>query len=145
MKRALVPLDFSDASGSVIRFVFPFARKHGLYHVDFLYVEEDDMDLLGDLLPQEETHRNDIRSFVEKEIDFTQQDGVSYNILSMTGDAEDEIADRAARMRYDLVIIGHHMLSGIEGLTRRLLGRGIMDQIPCSLLIYKPSCTRWMV
>lgn len=146
MNRVLVPLDVSDASGSVIRFVFPFAKKHGLHHIDFIHAEEEeDSDIFGDLFPRDEDKHDDMRLFVEKEIAFISSNGVTYNVLDLRGDIEEEILERTGRMHYDLVVIGYHILSKIDGYITRTIGKGILDQVPCSMLVYKTHKTRWMV
>lgn len=146
MKRILVPLDLSDSSRSLVKFIFPFARRHGLHHLDFLQVEEaEELDLPELMGPEEKTSLEKLRLFVERAVEPSQTENMSFNVLSLQGIPEEEILKRTREMPYVMIVMAKEMASQIGSITGRSVARKIMDQAPCSIIVYIPRKTRWMV
>jgi nucleotide-binding universal stress UspA family protein len=146
MKRILVPMDLSDDSRSLVRFVFPFARRHGLHHIDFLQVEEEeDIHIPEISSPEEKTSLEKLKLFVERSIEPSLTGNMSFNVLSLRGISEEEIIKRTKEMPYAMIVIARDMASQIGSITGRSLARKIMDEATCNIMIYIPRKTRWMV
>ncbi len=148
MKRALVAIDMNEESNSLIRFVFPYAQRHQLHHIDFIHVEDEDKDL--DLTADSSQDRGKnileaLRAMVEKCMETLPLKVVSFNILIVKGIPEEEIVNRAKEMHYDLIVLGQSIASGIEGFLSGNLGIRIMDHTHCSVLVYNPRQVKWMV
>ncbi len=148
MKRALVAIDMNEESNSLIRFVFPYAQRHQLHHIDFIHVEDEDRDL--DLTENSSQDRGEnilekVRAMVEKCMENLPSKVVSFNILIIKGLPEEEIVNRAKEMHYDLIVLGQSIASGIEGFLSGNLGVRIMDHTHCSVLVYNPRKLKWMV
>lgn len=146
MKRILVPLDLSDTSRSLVRFIFPFARRHGLHHLDFLQVEEEeDLDIPELTTPEDKTSLEKLKLFIEHAIEPSRKETVSFNVLSVKGVPVEEIIKRTMEMPYVMIVMAQDMASEIGGITGSTVARKIMDQAPCSIMVYIPRKTRWMV
>ena len=97
MKRVLVAIDMNDESNSLIRFVFPYAERHNLHHIDFIHVEDEDetLDVTGD--PPLEQGKNTLEKIgvmVDKCMETLPSKVVSFNILITRGIPEEEIVKK---------------------------------------------------
>ncbi len=148
MKRALVAIDMNDESNSLIRFVFPYAERHNLHHIDFIHVEDEDetLDVTGD--PPQMQGKNTLEKIgvmVDKCMETLPSKVVSFNILITRGIPEEEIVKRAKEMHYDLIVLGQSIARSIEGFLSGNMGIRIMDNTQCSVLVYNPRKVKWMV
>lgn len=148
MKRALVAIDMNDESNSLIRFVFPYAERHHLHHIDFIHVEDEEetLDMTGDPSQvQEKSTLEKIGVMVEKCMETLPSKVISFNILITRGIPEEEIVKRAKEMHYDLIVLGQSIARTIEGFLSGNIGIRIMDNTHCSVLVYNPRKVKWMV
>lgn len=147
MKRALVVINMNDESNSLVRFIFPYAERHRLYHIDFIHVEdEDDIDVIDELSEEQEKNIFEkLESMLKNCHEASRSQGVSFNLLLNRGIPEEEIINRAREIHYDLVVMGPNTAQGIEGFLSGNTGLKIMDNTTCNVLIYKSGKTEWMV
>ena len=148
MKRTLVVIDMNDESNSLIRFVFPYAVRHHLHHIDFIHVEDEDDNLYVTEDPSQEQGKSTLEKvgvMVEKCMETLPSKVVSFNILITRGIPEEEIVKRAKEMHYDLIVLGQSIARNIEGFLSGNIGIRIMENTHCSVLVYNPRKAKWMV
>ena len=153
MKRALVALDISDISYSIIRFVFPFARRHKIFHLDFIHVREEEPEnmLTQEGYPEnmqsgEKTGRYRIlEDMISNVLDSITVEETSFNLIIKTGDILEEILLRSSEICYEFIILGKSRKSDLDTLFEGSLQNSLIMESPCPLLIFAPRKEKWFI
>lgn len=61
--------------------------------------------------------------------------GVPCRTHALSGQVVREIVDLALRIKADMIVIGHRHLSWMQRLLENSVGRNLLDQSPCNVLV----------
>jgi nucleotide-binding universal stress UspA family protein len=134
LKKILVPVDSSDCSKKALQYAIPFARQFGA-ELTLLSVVEP-YPAVPEMAPTDIETIGDTRRGLEK-LRESVTNTVRAKTLLRTGAPEIEIADAAADIGADLIIIATH---GRKGLSRMVLGsttEKVVRHAPCPVLIVR--------
>ena len=141
MRKALVPIDTSAISRSLISYAFAYARKEGIEKIDFLHViskHEQSWDYR--LAELDERFLADSRerfmSMIKEQID-QGADGVDYELVIASGVPYSQIVEKAEE-GYDIILIGHRGLSDVERFFIGSVAAKVVRHSPCTVLVYHP-------
>jgi len=148
IKKILLPIDFSDASTTLLQYGVYLAEKYDA-RIYIVYVTEDPVTYAGLSYPNySELPLTDI-PFAQLEDDLTTyarermekfleknmtSEGVAYQSAILFGHVAEEIIDYASKETIDLIVIGTH---GFKGLNRMLLGsvaEKVVKLAPCPVM-----------
>ena len=148
IKKILLPIDFSDASTTLLQYGVYLAEKYDA-RIYIVFVTEDAVTYAGLSYPnhselpladipfnrlQEDLTayaRERMEKFLEKNMTPA---GVAYQSTILFGHVAEEIIDYANKETIDLIIIGTH---GFKGLNRMLLGsvaEKVVKLAPCPVM-----------
>jgi len=148
IKKILLPIDFSDASTTLLQYGVYLAEKYDA-RLFIVFVMEDPIILAGFSYPNyselpitdipynqlEEDLTTNARDRMENFLDKNMtSEGVAYQSTILFGHVAEEIIDYADRETIDLIVIGTH---GFKGLNRMLLGsvaEKVVKLAPCPVM-----------
>jgi universal stress protein A len=136
LKRILVPVDFSDCSKKALQYAIPYAKQFSA-ELTLLSVVEP-YPAVPEMAPTDFETIGDTRRELER-LCQTVPNAVRARTLLRTGAPSTEIADAAADIGADLIIIATH---GRKGLSRMVLGstaEKVVRHAPCPVLIVRET------
>lgn len=141
MRKALVPIDSSSISRSLIRYAFEYARKDNLGRIDFFHVipeHEKSWDYIIAELDEKilATSREQFATMIEDEIG-KGADGVEYDLIVTSGVPYSRIVEKAEE-GYSIILIGHRGLSDVERFFIGSVAAKVVRHSPCTVLVYHP-------
>jgi len=132
----LCPLDFSAASGPLVRYAATLAAATGA-ELRLLHVLES-QPRLPESVPAEDNHDVEIAQQLARYHAAATETGVTVTTAIVQGEAAAEIVAEAQRYPADVIVIGAH---GRTGLTRFLMGstaEAVVREATCATLLVKP-------
>lgn len=147
MKKALVAIDESPVSISLIDYAFDFARKEGLDFLDFIHVtspKEDPMiisepDHPADLpVPERSLAWERIREMIVGHMENPEQPVVPFKLMVISGTPYEEIINQAEKEEYKYILIGHRGMSNVKRFFIGSVAAKVARHSPCSVLVYNP-------
>lgn len=155
MKRILVVLDLTDMSNSLIRFAFPFSKKHKIDHIDFIYVKEEvpenEVEIpvkgyTGHFTPDSwKADFRKISSMIDNSIKREWIRDTSYNVITETGDPAEKIADRASEIHYELIMAGQHHINPLERFFRKNTCAEVLEKVGTHVLVFEARKKKWLI
>lgn len=141
MRKALVPIDTSSISKSLISYAFAYARKEGLDKIDFLHVipkHEQSWDYRIAELDQKfiTSSKEQFLAIINKEIE-NGANGVDFELHIATGIPYSRIVEKAEE-DYAIILIGHRGLSNVERFFIGSVASRVVRHAPCTVLVYHP-------
>jgi nucleotide-binding universal stress UspA family protein len=141
MRKALVPIDSSSISRSLIRYAFEYARKDHIDRIDFFHVipeHEKGWDYILAELDEKilATSREHFASMIDEEIG-KGTDGVEYDLIVTSGVPYSRIVEKAEE-GYSIILIGHRGLSDVERFFIGSVAAKVVRHSPCTVLVYHP-------
>jgi nucleotide-binding universal stress UspA family protein len=136
LKKILVPVDFSDCSKKALQYAIPFAKQFGAELILLSVVEP--YPAVPEMAPTDFETLGDTRRELEA-LHQTVPKAVRARTSLRTGTPPVEIAEAAADLGADLIIISTH---GRKGLTRMVLGstaEKVVRHAPCPVLIVRET------
>jgi len=148
IKKILLPIDFSDASPTLLQYGVYLAEKYDA-RIFIVFVTEDPITYAGlsypnySELPLTDIPFNrlgeDLTTYARERMEnFLKKNmtsrGVAYQSTILLGHVAEEIIDYANKETIDLIIIGTH---GFKGLNRMLLGsvaEKVIKLAPCPVM-----------
>ena len=143
MKKALVAIDQSDISKSLISYSFRYARQIGIEHLDFIHVMTyKDMTVPGYVdysahLDEEKVQQEMERIILEGKAD-SGVESVPYELIMTGGTPYAEIVEMAEKNKYELILIGHRGLSNLERFFIGSVAAKVVRYAPCDVLVHRP-------
>lgn len=144
MKKALVAIDQSDISKSLISYSFNYAKKIGIEHLDFIHVMTyKDMTVPGYVdysahLDEEKVQKEMDRIILEGKAD-SGVESVPYELIMTGGTPYAEIVEMAEKKKYELILIGHRGLSNLERFFIGSVAAKVVRYAPCDVLVHRPK------
>ena len=144
MKKALVAIDQSDISKSLISYSFRYARQIGIEHLDFIHVMTyKDMTVPGYVdysahLDEEKVQQEMERIILEGKAD-SGVEAVPYELIMTGGTPYAEIVEMAEKNKYELILIGHRGLSNLERFFIGSVAAKVVRYAPCDVLVHRPK------
>jgi len=153
LKRALVAVDISDLSYSMIQFAFSFSRRQGIFHIDFIHVREEEMESSEGIgvhppdptAPERTGRYRIIEDMITNVLDSAPAEGITFNILVKTGDILEQILERGREMPYGFLIMGKSRKKDLDTLFEGSLQNAMIMNSPCPLLIFVPRKEKWFI
>ncbi|MBN1333833.1 MAG: universal stress protein [Synergistales bacterium] len=147
MKKALVAIDESPVSVSLIEYAFDFAQKEKLDFLDFIHVTApretpmiiSEPDHPPDLpVPERSLARERIRELIVKHMENPEQPSIPFKLLVISGTPYEEIINQAEKEEYKYLLIGHRGMSNIKRFFIGSVAAKVARHSPCSVLVYHP-------
>ena len=150
MSSALVAIDESDISRSLISYSFGFARQEGLSRIDFIHVVQDNGKtmIISDpdhpaVMPKAEVEKAEIRDklfgLLKQSAGNPENPDVPFDLLVRSGTPYEEIILQAERGNYDILLIGHRGMSNVKRFFMGSVAAKVVRHSPCSVLVFHPS------
>lgn len=144
MRKALVAIDQSDISQSLIAFSFRYANSTGIDHLDFIHVMTyKDMTVPGYVdysahLDEDKTKEamSDMIKQGEKDSGIS---SIPYELVLAAGTPYAEVVEMAEKNNYELILIGHRGLSNIERFFIGSVAAKVVRHAPCDVLVHRPK------
>ena len=143
MKKALVAIDQSDISKSLISYSFRYAKQIGIDHLDFIHVMTyKDMTVPGyvdySAHLDEEKVRQELEKIVLEGKADSGIDSVPHELIMTGGTPYAEIVETAEKNKYELILIGHRGLSNLERFFIGSVAAKVVRYAPCDVLVHRP-------
>jgi len=144
MKKALVAIDQSDISKSLISYSLNYAHQVGLDEVDFIHVMTyKDISVPGyvDFAPHldEEKVKSEIEDMIEEGVKESGVSDIPYQLILTEGTPYAEIVETAEKKNYELLLIGHRGLSNVERFFIGSVAAKVVRHAPCDVLVHRPK------
>lgn len=146
-KTVLIPTDFSAYSKQAAREALALVRGFGgravfLHVLDIQYVYPAGYGMEAVLIPpiQPEEIEPDWQEFLQ---DLPLGAGLSWEKQTCEGRAAQKVADTAAAVKADLIVIGTHGRTGIAHMLLGSVAEQILRTAPCSVLTIRPETLRF--
>jgi nucleotide-binding universal stress UspA family protein len=122
LERILLPTDFSSCADEALHLAESLATRYGA-RIDVLHVRDRTPEFVRFGSSAAFEYEKQCRNFIEDRLDAIIENGRAKGLLvaarHIEGVAADEIADEAARLESDLIVMGTH---GYRGFQRAMLG-----------------------
>lgn len=140
MKTILVPLDFSDASRSVVDAACQLARLANgriilLHVIQPPVIVSDYGPLLDNLVSYTAAMEKDVKRRLVQMQSRLQNNGVATEIVSMGGIPTTTIVDQAKKSRADYVVMGSHGRTAFYDLLVGSTTAGVLKRASCPVLV----------
>lgn len=144
MRKALVAIDHSDISQSLISYSMTYAHQVGIDKVDFIHVMTyKDIAVPGyvDFAPHldEERVRKELDEMIEAGLKDSKVSTVDHELILKEGTPYAEIVETAEKQNYELILIGHRGLSNIERFFIGSVAAKVVRHAPCDVLVHRPK------
>lgn len=142
MRKALVPIDESQVSKSLIPYAFEYAKREGIQRIDFLHVipeYERSWDYILTDVDERiiESNKKRFKSVIEEALEGIEDD-VEYDLIIVSGVPYSKIIEKAED-GYEIILIGHRGLSNMEKFFIGSVAAKVVRHSPCTVLVYHPE------
>jgi len=142
MRKALVPIDESRVSRSLIPYAFEYAKREGIERVDFLHVIPED-EINWDYILTEmderiiENCKKNLKSVIEEATETMDADA-EYELIIVSGVPCSKIIEKA-KCGYEIILIGYRSFGHIEKFLIGGVASEVVRHSPCTVLVYHPT------
>jgi nucleotide-binding universal stress UspA family protein len=141
-KTILAAIDASEQRHAVIAQAADIASRFGsvLHVVSVCDLGQHPQLLVADPIPETFTVlQTDVRELLREATRQLEEAGLSCWTHAPDGSAAEQILQLAGRIHSDLIVIGHRQLSWLRRLVEKSVGRDLVAEAPCSIMIVLQS------
>lgn len=137
MRKILVGYDGSEPAKQALEMTADLAKKYEsqvtLITVGGLVLSP----IEGMVLPT--ANEDAYRQILDEGIHTLSKLGVAAQSDFRWGDVADQIVGKAEEEKFDLIVVGHRGLSGIQRWITGSVAKKVVDHAPCSVLVVRPK------
>ena len=139
MKRILVAVDGSAIGLAAVRAAAKLAVERSIPSITLINVIPTVASTMGvTLLSAPPSDIEAWEVFAQPKAILTEA-GIGYQLLLALGDPADEIIRAARDHGFDLVVVGHRVLSPVKAFLMGSVSNRIVSNAPCSVLVVRPN------
>ncbi len=144
MKKALVAIDLSSISSSLIDFALRYAKETDIEKLDFIHVMEfrdQEIPLHKEFAGRfdQEKVKNDIKAMIRAGVEKTKLFSVAHNLYIRTGTPYAEIVKMAETEGHEIIMIGHRGMNNLEEFFIGSVAAKVVRHAPCDVLVHRPG------